>query len=200
MPFVVLGLGSNRPWQGMDSIELLQKACAALAPLLGNMRHSSVYSTKPMYVEYQSDFYNMAVCGQAEKALTPRALLSEIHRIEAGLGRNRAEEIRNGPRSMDIDIELFGSERILEPDLEIPHPRLAERAFVLIPMLEILSESADCIERGMYAGLVQKARLVGTEGVMLYMSAADFAASGALPVSRVEPDARGQIYDGKRSE
>lgn len=140
--FVVLGLGSNRSWDGKNSLELLKCACTALKGILENFSCSSVYSTKPMYVENQDDFFNMAACGFVED-IEPETLLETIHKIEASLGRNRAEEIRNGPRSIDIDIEIFGERKIQTDFLEVPHPRLRERAFVLVPMLEILSKSSD---------------------------------------------------------
>lgn len=170
MTFVVLGLGSNRSWNNKDSLELLYDSCRMLEPFFSDFRVSSVYSSKPMYVEDQSDFYNMAVCGYVdEKKMDATNLLAEIHRIETSLGRNRCAEIRNGPRSIDIDIEIYGKKKILYVDpndsmknLEIPHPRLQERAFVLIPMLEILPEDADFINRKIFSKFLEK---IGTCGV-----------------------------------
>jgi len=133
---VVLGLGSNTAFGDSDSIDLLHKACTELSCVLSNMQQSSVYQTKPMYVEEQSDFYNMVVSG--EYSGKAEELLDFIHSVEAKLGRNRDKEIRFGPRSIDIDIELFGEEKIRTPELEIPHPRLFERAFVLVPLVELL--------------------------------------------------------------
>ena len=72
-------------------------------------------------------------------------MLDDIHQIEAKFGRNRKKEIRNGPRTLDIDIELFGNQIIKTNTLEIPHIRIKERAFVLKPMLEILPNLADPI-------------------------------------------------------
>lgn len=181
MECVVLGLGSNRAWNGMDCIALLRAACAELSQLFARMRVSSVYRTKPMYVVQQADFYNMAVCGTVASTLTPHRLLAEIHRIEAALGRDRSREVRNGARSIDIDIELYGNERIARVDLVIPHPRLHERAFVLVPVLEILSQTADCIESTQYAALAQALRRQNRDDVRLYMTAGDF---GAVPATR----------------
>lgn len=101
-----------------------------------NILVSSVYRTAAMYVTDQDDFYNMVVAGDFRG--TPRQLLDKIHAVEAELGRDRTKEIRNGPRSIDIDIEIFGRETVSEKDLVIPHERLTERAFVLKPLLEIL--------------------------------------------------------------
>lgn len=107
-----------------------------------------------MYYTAQDDFYNMAVAGFFDG--TPYELLDFIHQVEARFGRNRTAEFRNGPRPLDVDIELFGSVRLNEPDLQLPHPRLTERAFVLIPMLEILAESAESIDTEFYAACLRK--------------------------------------------
>lgn len=131
----------------MSSVELLQRACFELKSLLENPSFSSVYRTKAMYVTDQNDFYNMAVVGFVHDELSPHELLKQINSIEAKYGRDRSKEIRFGPRSLDIDIELFGNKIINDKKLEIPHPRLKERAFVLIPALEILDKSADVLIR-----------------------------------------------------
>lgn len=174
--FTVLGLGSNKSFASLDSLHLLAKACDFLEPLLSDFRFSSVYRTKPMYVTDQSDFYNMAVSGQTE--LSAHELLSKIHEIEAKFGRDRKSEIRNGPRSIDIDIELFGNEEIHFSDssdpmknLEVPHPRLSERAFVLIPLLEVLPSNADIQSRDFEKSLAQ----IGNQGAEKFLDAAEFA-------------------------
>lgn len=145
MTEVVLGLGSNRQLEAggikIPPVEILRTACEKLDYLLEEAVFSSVYITKPMYVTDQCDFYNMVVKGYYKG--TPENLLRETQMIEAELGRDRSREIRNGPRSLDIDIEKFGSESINTPELTVPHPRLHERAFVLVPLLEILNDSAD---------------------------------------------------------
>lgn len=174
--FTVLGLGSNKSFASLDSLHLLAKACDFLEPLLSDFRFSSVYRTKPMYVTDQSDFYNMAVSGQTE--LSAHELLSKIHEIEAKFGRDRKSEIRNGPRSIDIDIELFGNEEIHFSDysdpmknLEVPHPRLSERAFVLLPLLEVLPPNADIQSRDFEKSLAQ----IGNQGAEKLLDAAEFA-------------------------
>ena len=176
MKHVVLGLGSNKSWQESDSIHLLAKAVDALKNLLSDVRCSSVYKTRPMYVQDQPPFLNMVLSGFADDSLSPHYFLNQIHRIEAILGRNRAHEIRNGPRSIDIDIEFFGDCQICTSDLEIPHPRIAERAFVLVPLLEILSESADSIDRASCARSDCERMLdaIGTDGVEKVMDATQF--------------------------
>jgi 2-amino-4-hydroxy-6-hydroxymethyldihydropteridine diphosphokinase len=98
-------------------------------------RLSRVYETRPMYVEDQPAYLNAV--GELETTLGPRALLDELHRIEAALGRDRSREIRMGARTLDLDILLYGTEVMDSPDLVVPHPRLSERAFVLVPLLEL---------------------------------------------------------------
>ncbi len=168
---VILGVGSNRTWQGIDSISILKSACMCLKSLLSEFCVSSVYRTKPMYVKDQNDFYNMVVRGKIDKNHSPFQLLDDIHGIEAQFGRNRDNEIRNGPRSLDIDIEFFGNQIINTKDLQIPHPRINERPFVLIPMLELLKDSADFINKDEYLLYAKKA---DSSGVELIMSAQEF--------------------------
>lgn len=168
---VILGVGSNKSWQGFKSLVLLKKACSALEEFIFDIKVSSVYRSKPMYVENQDDFYNMAIYGKVDETLSPFVLLEKIHKIESSLGRNRKEEIRNGPRSIDIDIEFFGNQKINTENLEIPHPRVKERAFVLIPMLEILKENADFIKREDFVHALEK---IGSSGVEKILSAQDF--------------------------
>ena len=143
MKAVALGLGSNKKFSGLRPEEILGGAVFELSKILRGVEISSVYRTKAMYVLDQDDFYNMALAGFLDEGISARDLLEKIHEIEASFGRDREKEIRFGPRPLDIDIEFFGNQKISEPDLRIPHPRLKERAFVLIPLLEVL----DCLEK-----------------------------------------------------
>ena len=77
-----------------------------------------------------------------ESSGTPDSLLEKIHSIEQKFGRDRSLEVRNGPRSLDIE-ELFGNQTVKKENLVIPHERLLERAFVLAPFLEVLQKNAD---------------------------------------------------------
>lgn len=158
MELVVLGLGSNVPFKKgeeiFEPIELLNNACTDLQYVLKDIRRSSIWQSEPMYVENQCDFYNMVVCG--EYSNEPETLLAEINKIEAKWGRDRKKEIRNGPRTLDIDIELFGDRVVKTSVLQIPHERLTERAFVLKPMLEILGESAELINKGFYVDCLKE--------------------------------------------
>lgn len=137
----VLGLGSNKGYDGLLPSEVLNKACLKLSSLLKNTVFSSIYVTKAMYLEDQEDFHNMVCAGWFEGSA--EALLEEIHKIEVEFGRNRLKEVRYGPRSLDIDIELFGMEKINTEELIIPHEKILERSFVLTPFLEVLKKYAD---------------------------------------------------------
>ena len=159
MQDIVLGLGSNRSYEGKSPKELLVQACAELSNRIQNIKLSSVYKTKAMYYTDQEDFYNMVVAGQFEGSAYE--LLDFIHSIENKYGRDRSKEIRNGPRPLDIDIELFGNQVIREKDLVVPHERLEERAFVLVPLVEILPAYAEKYKDALKKVSSQKIELVG---------------------------------------
>ena len=96
---------------------------------------SGIYETAPWGVEDQDPFLNAVV--RVRTTLGARELLADCHRTEAAFGRDRSQEQRWGPRTLDIDLLLYGDEVVDEPDLVVPHPRLAERAFVLVPLMEV---------------------------------------------------------------
>jgi len=96
---------------------------------------SSDYRTPPWGFKYQPPFVNL--CIAVETTLEPRDLLARAQDIELRLGRDRAHEKRNGPRTADIDILSYDDVAIDTPNLTLPHPRLFERAFVLVPLSEI---------------------------------------------------------------
>lgn len=97
---------------------------------------SSIYETAPVGYENQDDFLNMAV--KITTSLRPEELLSLTQKIEQELGRTR--EVRWGPRTADLDILLYNRENIETEQLVVPHPRMYERLFVLVPMSEICPE------------------------------------------------------------
>lgn len=101
---------------------------------------SSLYATAPIGGPPQRSFVNLVV--KIDTELSPRGLLESLQAIEQRLGREPSD-IRWGPRVVDLDILTFGDEKVSEPDLEIPHPRMKERLFVLIPLLEIEPDAAD---------------------------------------------------------
>lgn len=127
---VVLSLGSN---QG-DSVEILTQAVEFLAetPEFILVDVSPVYQTKPVGGPQQPDFLNLVVV--AESTLEPLTLLDRAHAIEQNF--HRVRDVVNGPRTLDIDIIMVGR-RITEDAIELPHPRAHERAFVLVPWLDI---------------------------------------------------------------
>lgn len=163
MKRVLLGLGSNKTYNGYSPAELLFLAGIELRKIMKDVRFSSVYKTKAMYVENQDDFYNSAAIGYVEDCVDAFSFLKIINKIEEKYGRDRSKELRFGPRSLDIDIELFGDENINTNELQIPHARMHEREFVLIPALEIFTDSADEIIRERYVNCLVKLKQSGKE-------------------------------------
>ena len=127
---VFLGLGSNIG----DRFAHLNRAVALLDGTDGITVEdiSSVYQTAPVGPE-QEDFYNVAVRVLTDKS--PARLLQVCQRIEDELGRVRT--VRWGPRTIDVDILLYGDRVLDDPKLTVPHPRLTERAFALVPLIEV---------------------------------------------------------------
>jgi len=130
MRLVYLSLGSNLG----DRTENLRLAIAALAQAGVHVtRESSIYETEPVDYLEQAWFLNCVV--EAETQLDPFALLHALRAIEAQMGSKK--EIPKGPRLIDLDILLYGSETVATPELQIPHPRMHLRRFVLAPLAEL---------------------------------------------------------------
>jgi len=136
-----IGMGGNlASWAGTSEATLA--AAAVRLEALGRVTaRSSLYSTEPVGFAEQPRFVNAVVALETE--LEPRELLKGLLAIEQEFGRDRAAGFPNGPRTLDLDILLLGDLKISEPGLEIPHPRLAERAFVLVPLCEIAPRMVD---------------------------------------------------------
>ena len=168
---LALGLGTNREFNGLKGPGLLAHACVSLSRFIASIRFSAVYRTAAMYVTDQDDFFNMVVAGRYEGS--PQSLLKDIHSIESYFGRDREKEIRNGPRPLDIDIELFARRHIVQEDLVVPHERMTERAFVLRPLLDILNKNADVNiwSKGFYK---EKLESLADQKIELCMSERDF--------------------------
>lgn len=133
-----IGMGGNlASWAGTPE-KTLAAAVLRLESLGRVVRRSSLYSTAPVGFAAQPRFVNAVVALETE--LGPRELLEELLAIEKEFGRDRTAGFANGPRTLDLDILLFGDLQISEPGLEIPHPRLAERTFVLVPLCEIAAQ------------------------------------------------------------
>jgi 2-amino-4-hydroxy-6-hydroxymethyldihydropteridine diphosphokinase len=126
-----LSLGSNLG----DRAANLKRAVASLGDLLEGLATSSIYETLPMYLPDQPRFLNMVVSGRC--SLAPKELLDRVRDLEGRLGRERSKGIPKGPRVIDIDILLYGERIIENEELVVPHPRMKERQFVLIPLLEL---------------------------------------------------------------
>jgi 2-amino-4-hydroxy-6-hydroxymethyldihydropteridine diphosphokinase len=130
MPIVYLSLGSNLD----DRLANLRAAIDALPQVGVRVRQeSSIYETEPVDFLEQPWFLNCVVEGETE--IEPHALLQSLRAIESQLGSQR--EFAKGPRKLDLDILLYGDESIVTPDLQVPHPRMLQRRFVLAPLAEI---------------------------------------------------------------
>jgi 2-amino-4-hydroxy-6-hydroxymethyldihydropteridine diphosphokinase len=129
-----LSLGSNLG----DRAANLDAAIAALGSLGEILKVSSFYETAPVDVTHQPWFLNCVVGLETEKM--PKQLLSSVLKIERQLGRNRAKEQNKGPRTIDLDILLFGNSIIDSKELTVPHPAMHLRRFVLEPFAEIAPE------------------------------------------------------------
>jgi 2-amino-4-hydroxy-6-hydroxymethyldihydropteridine diphosphokinase len=127
---VYIALGSNvgdRPANLADAIERIKAAGVRV------VRASSIYETEPRDVRDQPWFLNQVIETQTD--LLPRQLLSRLKKIEREMGRKRI--VDKGPRVIDLDILLFAESVVSTPELQVPHPRIAERRFVLEPLAEI---------------------------------------------------------------
>ena len=121
-----------------DREQNIARAIEALAARgVGVARQSSLYETEPVDMRTESWFLNCVI--EAETNLTPVELMHVLLEIERSLGRNRPSDAGGAKesRTIDIDILLFGAEIVHTPELDIPHPRMAERRFVLVPLAEI---------------------------------------------------------------
>lgn len=145
-----IGLGSNLG----DRAANLACAHEALSAVGTVLRASSVYRTRPWGRLEQPDFYNAAVLLETDRS--PQELIDALHAIERRLGRTEGE--RWGPRAIDLDLLLFDDLTIAQPNLQVPHPHYAERAFVLVPLAEIDERFAamrDALDPGDLAGVVR---------------------------------------------
>lgn len=178
MTIVYVGLGSNLG----DRLLLLARAVHLLAtPRVKIGAVSSVYETAPQGIIDQPSFLNLVV--QVETDLPPRELLGHTQAIEAELGRVR--DLRWGPRTVDLDILLYGDQVLDEDGFQIPHAQMVQRAFVLVPLLEL---NPDLILPPMIDDrLVDRLAALTGQGVGLYMETNAFresvARAGQNPLS-----------------
>jgi 2-amino-4-hydroxy-6-hydroxymethyldihydropteridine diphosphokinase len=153
-----LGLGSNVG----DRQAHLGHAVSRLARATSVTGVSAVYETEPVGLRDQPRFLNMVV--RLETELGPGELLQLARAIEAE--RGRARTVRNGPRTLDIDLLLYGDQRVRREGLTVPHPRMRDRAFVLVPLLELEPELTEPGTGRRYAELLETA---GSGGVVRRM-------------------------------
>jgi 2-amino-4-hydroxy-6-hydroxymethyldihydropteridine diphosphokinase len=138
MQTAYIGMGANLPSRMGPPEATLAAAASHLESLGRVVARSSLYSTQPVGFADQPRFLNAVVV--LETGLDPHALLEGLLRIEHEFGRDRSAGIRNGPRTLDLDILVFGDLAVSEPGLELPHPRMLERGFVMIPLAELASK------------------------------------------------------------
>ena len=156
-----LGLGSNIGARA----EHLAFALQRLKELGRVTGVSSVYETDPVGYTEQPRFLNLVV--RLQTSLGPGALLEEVRAIEEERGRER--RFRNAPRTLDVDVLLYGSAVVDREELQVPHPRMAERTFVLVPLLELDAELEDPRTGARYAEL-EAAGPSSREGIERVMS------------------------------
>jgi 2-amino-4-hydroxy-6-hydroxymethyldihydropteridine diphosphokinase len=136
MADVLIALGGNVGDVRATFNKAIANICGmAQAALLAR---SSDYATPPWGETQQDRFFN--ACIEIETSLDPHALLFTLHRIEQKFGRDRARETRWGPRTLDLDLLAYDNVTINKPELTLPHARLFERAFVLVPLAEIVPD------------------------------------------------------------
>ena len=136
MPQAFVALGANLAEPAVQ----VRTALGSLAqlPECRVLRSSSLYRTAPVGIHGQPDFINAVAA--LETVLTPQDLLAALFAIEAQFGRRR--DYRHAPRTLDLDLLLYGNETLDTPALQLPHPRMHLRAFVLAPLLEIAPDCA----------------------------------------------------------
>ena len=136
MASVLIALGGNVGDVRATFKKAIAKICGmAQAALLAR---SSDYATPPWGNERQSRFIN--ACIEIETSLDPHALLFTLQKVEQSFGRDRSKEERWGARTLDLDLIAYDELSLQRPELTLPHPRLFERAFVLVPLVEIVPD------------------------------------------------------------
>ena len=133
MAFALIGLGGNVGDVRATLARAILAFCDGVEVKL--IARSADYRTPPWGVTDQPPFVNVAL--KVETALAPQALLQRGLKVEASLGRNRAAERRWGPRTVDIDVLAYDDLTLSVPGLTLPHPRMLERAFVLLPLADV---------------------------------------------------------------
>ncbi|HEY3348912.1 MAG TPA: 2-amino-4-hydroxy-6-hydroxymethyldihydropteridine diphosphokinase [Thermoanaerobaculia bacterium] len=158
--FVAIGLGSNLGRRE----DFLRKGMEAVAPHLKRMRSSPFYESSPVpSFPPQPDYLNAVVVGRTR--LSAEALLTLLRKSETTAGRKRRREARNGPRPLDLDILLYGNQRIASRSLAVPHPRMVSRLFVLVPLADLVPRRVVPGTAKTVARLLAEARRVSADAV-----------------------------------
>jgi len=154
---VYIALGSNLG----DRLANLKQAITSLTPQMEVKAKSQVYETPPWGFEDQPKFLNQVI--KAKTYLEPEPLLKHLKRLELALGRK--ESFPNGPRSIDMDILFYDDLVLNTPSLVIPHPRLHERAFVLLPLMDLDPELVHPVTRKSVREMLALCNLAGIEKI-----------------------------------
>ena len=136
MADVLIALGGNVGDVRTTFRKAIANICGMTQAAL--LARSSDYSTPPWGEAQQDRFIN--ACIEIDTSLDPHALLFTLHKIESKFGRDRNSEQRWGPRTLDLDLIAYDDVTLDKPELTLPHPRLFERAFVLVPLAEIVPD------------------------------------------------------------
>ncbi len=156
MAIAYIGMGANLRSSVGDPASTLAVAAERLGAYGRIQAWSSLYRTSPVGFLDQPHFVNAVIAVEAD--LGPRLLLHRLLEIEAEFGRDRFQSIPNGPRTLDLDMLIVGDLVLHEAGLDLPHPRMAQRAFVLIPLHEIAPELVEPRSRATVAALVKSLR------------------------------------------
>ena len=156
MADVLIALGGNVGDVRVTFQKAIANICGMTQAVL--VARSSDYATPPWGEVQQARFIN--ACIEIETGLDPHALLFTLHKIEHKFGRDRASETHWGPRTLDLDLIAYDDVVIQKPELTLPHPRMFERAFVLVPLVEIAPDR-QIAGRGVRDALAQ----LSTEGI-----------------------------------
>lgn len=152
---VYLALGTNLG----DRLANLKQAISALTPQMELQTKSQVYETPPWGYEDQPKFLNQVI--KAQTYLEPEALLKHLKRLEVALGRKAS--FQNGPRLIDIDLLFYDDLVLNQPALVLPHPRLHERGFVLLPLMDIAPDLMHPVYKKSVREMVAQCDLHGIE-------------------------------------
>ena len=156
--FVAIGMGANIG----DPRRAFRNALRSLSPLLRNPKLSPVYRTSPVGGRPQPDFLNAVITGRS--SLPAPALLTLLRNLERAAGRKPAAE-KNAPRPLDLDLLIYGNERIATRRLTVPHPRMTSRLFVLVPLADVAPRRVVPGTGKTVARLLAEARRRSTESV-----------------------------------